>query len=58
MVLSLLTGELLSNGGLGVTATTLLTAVPIGAVAVWVVLTGRLGRGRPGVPRSPGYAYR
>ncbi|GLY79954.1 CPBP family intramembrane glutamic endopeptidase [Actinoallomurus iriomotensis] len=56
MVLSLLTGELLSK--LGATATTLLMALPIGAVAAWILLTGRLGTGRRAAPRPAGYAYR
>ncbi|MCO6010242.1 hypothetical protein NE236_35290 [Actinoallomurus purpureus] len=46
MVLSLLTGQLLSHSGLGVTATTLIMSVPIIAVGGWILLTGRL----PGPP--------
>lgn len=53
MVLFLLTGALLGGDGtgLGVTATTLLTTVPLALLGLWVVATGRLDRPEPAVDR-------
>lgn len=48
MVLFLLTGLLLENGGLGVIAVTVLATVPMVIVSVWIIATGRLNH-RPEV---------
>jgi uncharacterized protein len=52
MVLSLLTGDVLTAGRLDDTAHTLVMAVPTAALALWIVATGRLATGhRPVSPR-------
>ncbi|GAB3965642.1 CPBP family intramembrane metalloprotease [Actinoallomurus acanthiterrae] len=53
MVLSLLTGQLLSADGLGATASTAIMSVPIVAVGGWILLTGRLPASRPAAPARP-----
>jgi hypothetical protein len=54
MVLSLLTGILLQEGGgLNVVTVMLVTMVPLAAVSLWIALAGRWSRGAGAGPDQP-----